>query len=214
MIVGRAEHEIDFVTIRFPIRLQASFDRIHPALRQMASRRRRLDLKKHAERTDHDTLRRLPGPSCYVDFFRERTYRFGAPSNSIFPTIFIYREYTISAQHRLCDRLHNANYGTPIQKSFIFFAQTALSESLSRDMPIPQIAIISIDQINTGPQKAARIRCQDRRRGPLHGPSPAENLPPRIIRSSQHSISTFQTILRNFKAESTRLESMISSLII
>ena len=52
MIVGGAEHEIDFVTIRFPIRLQASFDRIHPALRQMASRRSRLDLNKHAEQAD------------------------------------------------------------------------------------------------------------------------------------------------------------------
>ncbi|WP_175047181.1 hypothetical protein [Burkholderia lata] len=84
MIVGGAEHEIDFIAIRFPIRLQASFDRIHPALRQMASRRSRLDLKKHAEHADHDALRRLPGPSCYVDLFRERTFRFGAPSNSIF----------------------------------------------------------------------------------------------------------------------------------
>ncbi|WP_338641509.1 hypothetical protein [Burkholderia pyrrocinia] len=214
MIVWRAEHEIDFVTIRFPIRLQASFDRIHPALRQMASRRRRLDLKKHAERTDHDALRRLPGPSCYVDFFRERTYRFGAPSNSIFSTIVIYREYTISAQHRQCDRLHNANYGTPIQKSSIFFTWTALSESFSRDRPIPKIATFSIDQINTGPQKAARIRCQARRRGPLHGPPPAKNLPLRIIRSSQHSIYTFQTILLNFKTQSNRLESIISSLII
>lgn len=103
MIVGGAEHEIDFVPIHFPIRLQASFDRIHPALRQMASRRSRLDLKKHAE---HDVLRRLPGPSCYVDLFRERTFRFGAPSNSIFSTIFGYLKYTMYARYRLCDRSH------------------------------------------------------------------------------------------------------------
>ncbi|WP_175962079.1 hypothetical protein [Burkholderia pyrrocinia] len=153
MIVGGAEHEIDFVTIRFPIRLQASFDRIHPALRQMASRRRRLDLNKHAERTDHDALRRLPGPSCYVDLFRERTYRFGAPSNSIFSMIFSYWEYNMYARHRQCDRLHNANDGNPIRKPLVFFVETTSSESIFRDMPASKIGNFSIDQINAGAMK-------------------------------------------------------------
>ncbi|MDN7895270.1 hypothetical protein [Burkholderia cepacia] len=99
MIVGSAEHEIDFVTIRFPIRLLASFDRIHPALRQMASRRSRLDLNKHAEQTDHDVLRRLPGPSCYVDLFRGAYFSLRrAVKFDIFNDIQLL-EYTTHVQH-------------------------------------------------------------------------------------------------------------------
>ncbi|MBN3747595.1 hypothetical protein G3N96_19505 [Burkholderia sp. Se-20373] len=84
MIVGGAEHEIDFVTIRFPIRLQASFDRIHPALRQMASRRSRLDLKKHAEQADHDALRRLPGHPVMSIFSGSVLFASARRQNSIF----------------------------------------------------------------------------------------------------------------------------------
>ncbi|MBP0610064.1 MULTISPECIES: hypothetical protein [Burkholderia] len=128
MIVARAEHEIDFIAIRFPIRLLASFDRIHPALRQMASRRSRLDLNTQTERAHLDALRRLPGPSCMSIFSGERTGRFGTVKFDIF-TIFDYLKYTTRARYQQCDRLHNANYKNLKSESLIFFIQTVLSES-------------------------------------------------------------------------------------
>jgi hypothetical protein len=49
---------------------------------------------------------------------------------------------------------------------------------------------------------------------PLHEPSPAENLSPHLIRSLQHSIFTFQTILLNSETESSIVESIIPTSII
>ncbi|WGY72889.1 hypothetical protein KEC55_29095 [Burkholderia cepacia] len=155
MMVGGAEHEIDFVSIRFPIRLKASFDRIHPALRQMASRRSRLDLNKHAEQTDPDALRRLPGPSCYVDFFRERTVRFGAPSNSIFSTIFSDCQYTMHEPCRQCDRLHNTKYETPNPDRLFSLPDNFIRIHFFHDIAAPQIEKSLIDQTNTDPRNAA-----------------------------------------------------------
>ncbi|MBN3781421.1 hypothetical protein G3O06_28325 [Burkholderia sp. Ac-20345] len=193
MIVGGAEHEIDFVTIRFPIRLLASFDRIHPALRQMASRRSRLDLKKHAEQADHDALRRLPGPFCYVDLFRERTFRFGAPSNSIFfndiQLLEIHHVRTISNVRQVTLTQITAPDPDTVYSSHL--NNLAQINSLL-NLHAPQIRKLSIDQINTGPGGTVITRCPARLRGRPGLPC-AENRPPHVIRSSQHSIFPFQT---------------------
>ncbi|WP_196487968.1 hypothetical protein [Burkholderia pseudomultivorans] len=70
MTVGAAEHETDLVvTIDFPIRPQASFDRIHPALRQMANCRQQFDLTLHAERATIACSAAFPAHPAFSIFF-------------------------------------------------------------------------------------------------------------------------------------------------
>jgi hypothetical protein len=63
------------------------------------------------------------------------------------------------------------------------------------DLLAARIGIPPIDQINTTPQSAVHTRYAGLKHRPPYMPSPAENPLPRLIRSSQHSIFSFQTIL-------------------